>query len=59
MALEGVPLTVCTVVVRSHSGAPLGTRFCQKLLPRAPSGYRSSRTGRPPIVAINGSATAS
>ena len=37
-ALDGVPLTVCTIVVRSHSGAPFGTRFWKKLLPRAPSG---------------------
>ena len=41
-----VPLGVETTVVVSHSGADLGTRFWKNDLPPAPSGYRSSSTGR-------------
>ena len=58
-AREGVPLTVCTVVVCSHSGALSGTRFWKNDGPPAPFGKRCMSTGRPPIVRSNGSATAS
>ena len=37
-ASDVVPLGVETTVVRSHSGAPLGTRFWKNDLPPAPSG---------------------
>ena len=52
-----VPLGVDTVVVCSHSGAFLGTRFWKNDGPAAPSGNRWSSTGRPPMVRISGSAT--
>ena len=57
-ARDGVPLTVSTMVVSSHSGAPSGTRFWKNDLPLAPCGNRCISTGRPPIVRISGSATA-
>ncbi len=50
-ARDGVPLTVCTVVVCSHSGAFSGTRFWKKDGPPAPFGKRCMSTGRPPIAA--------
>ena len=37
-AFEVVPLGVLTTVVRSHSGAPFGTRFWKNDFPPAPSG---------------------
>ena len=57
-ARDGVPLTVSTVVVSSHSGALSGTRFWKKDGPPAPFGKRCMSTGRPPIARISGSATA-
>ena len=57
-ARDGVPLTVSTVVVCSHSGALSGTRFWKKFGPPAPFGKRCMSTGRPPIARISGSATA-
>ena len=57
-ARDGVPLTVWTVVVSSHSGAPSGTRFWKNDGPPAPFGNRCMSTGRPPIARISGSATA-
>ena len=56
----GMPvLGVDTTVVCSQAGASFGTRFWKKLVPPAPSGNRCRRTGRPPMVAISGSRTAS
>ena len=57
-ARDGVPLTVCTVVVSSHSGMFSGTRFWKNEGPPAPCGKRCISTGRPPIARISGSATA-
>ena len=57
-ARDGVPLTVWTVVVRSQSGAPAGTRFWKNDGPPAPCGKRCMRTGRPPIARMSGPATA-
>ena len=56
-ARDGVPLTVSTVVVSSHSGAPSGTRFWKNDEPSAPLGKRCISTGRPPIVSSSGPAT--
>jgi hypothetical protein len=56
-ARDGVPLTVWTVVVCSHSGALAGTRFWKNDGPPAPSGKRCNSTGRPPIARMSGSAT--
>jgi len=53
-----VPPTVVTRVVVSHSGALLGTRFWKNDEPSAPSGWRSSSTGRSPSARSSGSATA-
>ena len=58
-ALDVVPLGVLTTMVVSQSGAPLGTRFWKNDFPLAPSGKRCMRVGRPAIVRISGSATAS
>ena len=57
-ACDVVPFTVATVVVCSQPGALLGTRFWKNDLPPAPSGYRSSSTGRPPMARSSGPATA-
>ena len=57
-ALDGVPLTVSTIVVCSQSGAFLGTRFWKNVRPAAPSGNRCMSAGRPPIARMIGSATA-
>ena len=57
-AREVVPFGVLTIVVSSHSGAFLGTRFWKNELPSAPCGKRCMRVGRPPDVRRNGSATA-
>ena len=57
-ALDGVPLTVSTIVVCSQSGAFLGTRFWKKFGPPAPSGNRCISVGRPPMARMIGSATA-
>jgi hypothetical protein len=56
-ARDGVPLTVITVVVSSHSGAFFGTRFWKNDGPTAPWGKRCMSTGRPPIVRSSGSLT--
>jgi len=50
-------LGVDTVVVCSQSGALPGTRFWKNDGPPAPSGNRSSSTGRPPMTRISGPAT--
>ena len=57
-ARDGVPLTVCTVVVSSHAGAVSGTRFWKNDGPPAPWGKRCMSTGRPPMARSSGSATA-
>ena len=57
-ARDGVPLTVCTVVVSSQSGALSGTRFWKKFCLPTPFGKRCISTGRPRIARINGSSTA-
>ena len=57
-ARDSVPLTVRTVVVVSHSGAPSGMRFWKKLEPCAPLGKRWSITGRSNIWRITASPTA-
>ena len=56
-ARDGVPFTVVTVVVSSHSGAFFGTRFWKNDGPPAPRGKRCMSTGRPPIVRSSGSLT--
>ena len=59
---EGVgrrPVGGADDVVWSQSGASFGTRFWKKFVPPAPSGNRCSSTGRPPMVAMTGSRTAS
>jgi hypothetical protein len=57
-AREGVPLTVCTVVVCSQSGVEAGTRFWKNDGPPAPCGNRCMSTGRPPIARMSGASTA-
>jgi hypothetical protein len=58
-ALDSVPFGVLTVAVVTHGARFVGaTRFWKKELPVAPSGNRCSSTGRPPMVASSGSATA-
>jgi len=57
-ALLIVPLGVATTVVCNQSGASAGIRFWKNDVPAAPSGNRCSRTGRPRIVRMNGSPTA-
>ena len=58
-ALEVVPFGVDTTVVVSHGSAAVGaTRFWKNDGPVAPCGNRCSSTGRPPMAAISGSATA-
>ena len=54
-ALDVVPLGVVTIVVCSHGGAPVGTRFWKNDLPAAPSGNRCIRAGRPRATSMNGS----
>ena len=56
-AFDVVPFGVSTVVVVNHSGAPLGTRFWKNDFFPAPSGYRSSSTGRPPMARSSGPST--
>jgi hypothetical protein len=57
-AREVVPFGVETSIVSSHSGAPGGTRFWKKDLPRAPSGNRCNMAGRPPVARRIASETA-
>ena len=58
-ALDVVPFGVLTTVVVIHGAAFVGaTRFWKNELPVAPFGKRWRSTGRPPIVARSGSATA-
>ena len=58
-ASEVVPFGVDTRVVVSHGSVFVGvTRFWKNDVPPTPLGKRCSSTGRPPIAAISGSATA-
>ena len=58
-ALDFVPFGVLTSAVVTHGAAFVGaTRFWKNELPVAPLGNRWRSTGRPPIVASSGSATA-